>query len=194
MQFTTKFALLALLVASATFVAAADNDTAPATNGTEPATNGTVLDDGSMGNSTAPATNGTVLDNGNSANSTAPATNGTTPTNATAPATPQASGGSTRRSLQKCEYGCPRGDKPSGSNSDTFTCKDEHGSCTYQRDTGVISSGGNGGACPSVAEARTAGCTAGDRNNGGVVRRRAHKHRRSSREMQYEAIARRFLL
>ncbi|EJD35368.1 hypothetical protein AURDEDRAFT_175568 [Auricularia subglabra TFB-10046 SS5] len=184
MQFTTKFAALALLAASATLVAAADNDTAPATNGTEPATNGTVIDDGSMGNLTAPATNGTVLDNGSSANSTAPATNGT------APATPQASGGSTRRSLKPCEYGCPGGEKPSDGDSDTFTC----GSCTYQRDTGVISYGNNGSACPSVAESRTAGCAPGDRNNGGVSKGHARKHRRSSREMQYEAITRRFLL
>ncbi|EJD35364.1 hypothetical protein AURDEDRAFT_130672 [Auricularia subglabra TFB-10046 SS5] len=194
MQFTAKFTLLALLAASATFVAAADNDTAPATNGTTPATNRTVLDDGSAGNSTAPATNGTVLDNGSSANSTAPATNGTTPTNGTAPATPQASGGPTRRVRRACEYGCPAGGFKTDSGDGTFVCTYPTGSCTYQTDTGVPDPDNNSGACRNGATPLTAGCEAGKRDNGGVVKGRAHKHRRSSREMQYEAIARRFLL
>lgn len=195
MQFTTKLALLAVL---ATLVVAqnegANNGTAPATNGTAPSGtgNGTVLDDGT----------GSA---GNSTNSTTPATNGTatngagTSTNGTD--TPEPSGGSTRRSLAPCAYECPQFDLASHVlllstlGDGTFTCTFSSGSCTYQTETGVLSDDQSGGACRSGAITYTPGCLAGDANNGGVVKaRRARGHRRSSREMQYEAIARRFLL
>lgn len=210
MQFNAKFALLAVLAASAMLVAAEDT---PANNGTvadTPATNGTVADTPSNNGTVAdtPANNGTVADtpSNNGTVSDTPGTNSTTPaTNGTssAPETPQPSGGtSTRRALQDCQYACPSDDQASealksstdSADGEYFVCAYASGACTYQMATGVLNADLNNGECRSGAVPLIAGCTPGDANNGGVLKTRARRHRRSSREIQYEALARRLML
>ncbi|EJD37027.1 hypothetical protein AURDEDRAFT_129756 [Auricularia subglabra TFB-10046 SS5] len=182
-----KLALFAVLAVAATFVAADDVET-PANNSTAPG-NGTTLDDGAGGNSTLP-TNGTAT-NGTATNGTA--TNGTE--------TPEPTGGSTRRRREACEYKCPESDRASQPRAmralllrtvsdGTLTCTYDSGSCTYSS-TGVLISDEDAGQCPGGAPSTVYGCMAGQSNNGGVEKRKLKRGRRSSREIQFDALVKR---
>lgn len=180
-----KLALFAVLAVAATLVAADDE---PANNGTTGGGNGTIIDDGTGGNGTS--TNGTAT-NGTATNGT---TNGTA-TNTTDP--PESSGGSTRRSLAMCEYDCPSINRVAQlldlrtDGGDTFTCTYPSGPCTYQTESGVLSSG-DADSCRGAAWSTVAGCIAGNSNNGGVEKPKLKRgSRRSSREIQFEALAKR---
>ncbi|EJD37026.1 hypothetical protein AURDEDRAFT_173977 [Auricularia subglabra TFB-10046 SS5] len=173
-----KLALFAVLAVAATFVAADETET--------PGNNGTALDEGTGGNSTLP-TNGTAT-NGTATNGTA--TNGTE--------TPEPTGGSTRRSLKECKYKCPESDLASHPLSlftpgdSTFTCTyGDSRPCTYQKNCGTLSSENDAGRCPGGATPTVYGCMPGDSNNGGDVKPKLKRGRRSSREIQFDALVKR---
>ncbi|EJD53582.1 hypothetical protein AURDEDRAFT_110402 [Auricularia subglabra TFB-10046 SS5] len=187
MKFSMKFGLVVLLFAATAFVAADESETeTPGTNGTAPAVNGT-----------EPAGNGTLAGNGTATTNGTNSTNGTTDGDA-----PEASSGATagKREYRDCEYSCPPDDLRSqayGSNTtgvNTFTCVYGKGTCSYRQTSGVLSEDNDNGACRHAATCMTAGCNAGQSNNGGVAKRRSDAHkrqaRRSSWELQYAAMAR----